>query len=758
MQILKPIIDKLIENLYEVISEIDLYNIYFQKWLNNSQNLQNFTYKFNDENTNESSDKIQFVLESILATAMRLSVIDCEDISKLDIMKNISFGIENVSKIIFESDFYSWINNLKNPEIIEDLHKLSDEIRKINNPTFNDIYEYYFNKGGRKSKGQFYTELDLAKFIIDCTNQEINNLNHEIYALDPCCGAGSFIIALLNYYQNKNDGLLSNITIVGIDISYFACLMSRISYYKWYNNNLNVKKLDFIPVYWMDYLFDFGEFEKLNSINFEKKIIGIESMLEDEGFAFLRKICNKGFDLIVGNPPYIRIQKITEILRKQLKRRFIAATGRFDIYVLFIEKSLELLSKNGILSFICSNKFMTTNYGIGIRKVIINESSIIKIVDFTDTNFFDAMVLPSIIVLSKNRFSKEKFHYTSLSLTKNKVNTAINRNELWDIILKTEELDKEIRVLQNQNNNRRLQKNMYILSFFVKQPKNNKSWHFLSLSNDNLSKKIEVKSTDILGNIAKINVGIKTTCDKVFIFDKIPFNDKKSLTLIHPLLVAVNIKKWKIQIEKPKYILYPYEWKNKKIIPILLNEYTEIKTYFEKNKEILMNRNYIRESKTRKWFEIWVPLKPDIFEDYLKIVTPDISQNNRFAIDFEGNYCKGSCYIIKLNEKNKDFYFYIVSYLNSKICEFYHKAKLSTSIYSKRFRYMYNQLTKYPILDPRKSDRERYSEIITLTKNYLENEKKFDSKSFIFKINKIFYEIYNLTEKDIRILENFLDK
>lgn len=95
-----------------------------------------------------------------------------------------------------------------------------------------------------------------------------------------------------------------------------------------------------------------------------------------------------GFDAVIGNPPYIRSQTLGEQQRRYYEQKFCAATATYDIYVLFFERALSLISKTGHVGMILPNKFFTTDYGVGLRKLLTHPNRIEKIVDFEDGQVF----------------------------------------------------------------------------------------------------------------------------------------------------------------------------------------------------------------------------------------------------------------------------------------------------------------------------------------------------------------------------------
>ena len=122
--------------------------------------------------------------------------------------------------------------------------------------------------------------------------------------------------------------------------------------------------------------------------------------IEDVMLAGLLKNYVK-YDYVVGNPPYIRIQKIPKTQRKGWAD-YITKSGNYDIYLLFIERGLNWLEQNGRLGYITPNRFVTVNYGEGLRHFISECAIVREYIDFRDTGVFkDALNYPAIIILNK---------------------------------------------------------------------------------------------------------------------------------------------------------------------------------------------------------------------------------------------------------------------------------------------------------------------------------------------------------------------
>jgi hypothetical protein len=96
-----------------------------------------------------------------------------------------------------------------------------------------------------------------------------------------------------------------------------------------------------------------------------------------------------GFDVIVGNPPYIRIQTLPKDDAAWYSDHYQAASGNYDIYVLFVERALQLLRPGGVFGMILPNKFFTASYGEGLRKLLSEQKAVWQVVDFEDAQVFE---------------------------------------------------------------------------------------------------------------------------------------------------------------------------------------------------------------------------------------------------------------------------------------------------------------------------------------------------------------------------------
>ena len=107
-----------------------------------------------------------------------------------------------------------------------------------------------------------------------------------------------------------------------------------------------------------------------------------------------------GFDVVIGNPPYVRQEKIKS-LKPTLKKQYDCYTGTADLYVYFYERGFQLLRDNGILTYISSNKYFRSAYGKKLRTFLARQSTVSQLIDFGDAPVFTSIAYPSIITACK---------------------------------------------------------------------------------------------------------------------------------------------------------------------------------------------------------------------------------------------------------------------------------------------------------------------------------------------------------------------
>jgi hypothetical protein len=307
----------------------------------------------------------------------------------------------------------------------------------------------------RKAGGVFYTPQYIVDYIVQNTvGVLINNKTpDEISAMtivDPACGSGSFLVGayqfLLNYHldfytkePNKKSALkrdkifesasqtykltiaekqriLQN-NIFGVDIDSQAVEVTKLSLY--------LKLLENEGKESEGQLFSFTDLRLLpdieNNIKCGNSLIGTdffaqrnfnlpeEEQLKINCFDWEKEFANVfrkngGFDVVIGNPPYVRNRILDGIQKDYFAQKYKSAKGQFDLYQLFYENGIKIIRAGGSIGFITSNKFAITDYGKELRNVILDTCKIRQIIDVSNISVFkQASTYPYIFILEKSK-------------------------------------------------------------------------------------------------------------------------------------------------------------------------------------------------------------------------------------------------------------------------------------------------------------------------------------------------------------------
>ena len=116
-----------------------------------------------------------------------------------------------------------------------------------------------------------------------------------------------------------------------------------------------------------------------------------------------------GFNVIIGNPPYVRQEKIKELKPKLKIENYQSYNGTADLYIYFFEKGFKLLKEDGILSYITSNKYTRAKYGKDFRKFILENTNILEYIDFNGVKVFESATVDTSILASPSPMFIDEF-------------------------------------------------------------------------------------------------------------------------------------------------------------------------------------------------------------------------------------------------------------------------------------------------------------------------------------------------------------
>ncbi len=295
-------------------------------------------------------------------------------------------------------------------------------------------------KHHRKRLGQYYTPSWAVDYVIQKTlgptlNEDPDRLLGDFAVLDPACGDGAFLIGVLRFLarrvetfpKDRQHLLRRSIvdSIHGIDVDPKAVKSCQ-------------KHLEQTGKRLLQFKADFSQRVRLGNslvLTDSKSEAIFGSNLEkispvDWHLVYPWVMRDAGFDVIVGNPPFLGIKAIDSKMKDYLRSRFKTVHQQFDILIPFIELGLQLLRPGGRLGFIISNKILAADYGTLLRKTLVSNFVIEEMVDISHLNVFeDAATYPHILIIRKPR--------KPLEVRQNKVQIPSPPNQPGDLDLPT---------------------------------------------------------------------------------------------------------------------------------------------------------------------------------------------------------------------------------------------------------------------------------------------------------------------------------
>jgi type I restriction-modification system DNA methylase subunit len=636
----------------------------------------------------------------------------------------------------------------------------------------------------RHAGGVYYTPEYIVNYIVKETiGKKTENKTPEeisqIKILDPACGSGSFLLGAyqylmewhIDYYkskvivhkpeangfdssQNKNsipvkfkddfffdaDGEIKLSTrkkgeilvnnIYGVDIDREATEVAILSLYlKLLEDGIDDD----------GFLFLKGKVlpDMTNNIKCGNSLISREDLFSNnmfgtsdiKAFDWKKEFPFHGFDCVIGNPPYIRIQELQKWAKEEVelyKKIYQSGkTNNFDIYVLFLERSIKLLNENGSSGFIVPNKFMQQEYGEGIREIYSNDKLISKIINFKDFQVFENATTYTCLIFA-NKKETDEFLYSE---AKNELLNSLSFSNLKNSIL-----SKNVWTLYS-NEDEKLHKAMSSLS----------------------------RVNDVAENIF---VGIQTSADKVLILDYISetknvvklFSNSlnKEVELerkyIRHIVSGSDVKRY-IKPPVTQFVIFPYDiidGKAKLVEKnILETEVPKTWTYLFDNKKILEDRESGK-LKGKGWWG-YIYLKNMSLQDKPKLCIPRLVQRIQCIYDEHGDYCQDNVDVggVILKPEYRHLYLYFMGILNSRLLSTY-LSKISTPFRGGFWSCNRQYLEKLPIYIPDPTDKQKFTitqKIEELVKQILEfrkNKKTADAEFLERKIDEMVEVLYGV--------------
>ncbi|WP_233900601.1 Eco57I restriction-modification methylase domain-containing protein [Tenacibaculum piscium] len=570
-----------------------------------------------------------------------------------------------------------------------------NEIESVNAEIQGSNFDKQTSK--RKKDGVFYTPKYITKYIVDntvgklCTEKKTElgikeddyfkgrkNRNKttiiklvsflDVYRdwllkltiCDPACGSGAFLNQALDFLIKEHtyiDELKTKLLGGGF---VFPDIENKILENNIFGVDLNEESVEIAKLsLWLRTAQPRRKLNNLNSnIKCGNSLIDSKTVARDKAFKweneFPQIFENGGFDVIIGNPPYVR-QELFKEIKPYLEKNYKCYNSVADLYTYFIEKGINLMNEKGLFSFILPNKFLKATYGKNIRKVMKEDANLELLLDFDDYPVFaDATTYPIIYILNKKSDNKAKTF-------------------LFSEINKRDNTDDPIITLENKK---------HLVSC---DSLTDEMWNFIDITSFKLLEKIK-KDSISLGDFVdkKVFRGLTTGRNEAFTIDsekreELITKNFKNKEQIKVLATGKEVKRNTFNFQD-KYLLFTgYDLD-------ILNDFPDIKEELDNYKDVLIKRydqgvNYWNLRACAYYEEMQQP----------KIIYPRINNRGNFYLDEKGEvFLLDNNFFISTDSKS------LLAFLNSKLVFFYLK-NICTTLQGGFYDFRRDKITTIPI-------------------------------------------------------------
>ena len=418
-----------------------------------------------------------------------------------------------------------------------------------------------------------------------------------------------------------------------------------------------------------------------------------------------------GFDVTIGNPPYISHDKIPKQLKTEIRDRYQSYQPFADVYCYFIEKAIELQNQQGILSLITSNSYLRAEYGAPIRRLLQSKNMLLRVLNIEDSQVFESVIVNVAIIVSRKPTNlTDDFCIV--------VNSPFAANSFEDFV-------------KNNGFN-------YPQAYF-----NSRSWNLVEPKCVELQRKLESSGKTLEQLRAKIRLGIATGSNEAFLIDenkKWEFCERNPVNaeIIKPILRGRDIFRYSYT-SAGQYILLAKNGVN------VQRDYPDIYEHLDSFGDKFRNRGAQGQH--------WTNLRAcSFYNDFKKekIVWIELTDSGRFALCNEEVYLLNSAYFL-LPPSGIESKF-LLGVLNSSALRFYLSLIAETSGMGTS-RWINNYVKEFPIPEAACDQQALIIELVDQILNVKRTDPDADVSDLENEIDQIVYLLYDLTPEEIAIVE-----
>ena len=628
----------------------------------------------------------------------------------------------------------------------------------VNRDILGHVYEDYLPKKERKELGEYYTPLEVVQFMLDSVDYSSNEGIGRKQVLDPACGSGTFLTEvterLIQHFLRKFNKtsvhqleadearlILERVeeNVYGIDINPFAVHITQINLL-FRTVDLYDKVTEKDPYYSMngfeihvaDTLSPTVRERKSGSTDEEGEQSSLQQFADYNGraraFVEDRNAVDRikdeeEFDVVVANPPYVRIQNLSG-MKDTYSAHYSSAIKNFDIYVPFIERGIDWLSDDGRLAYICPDRLVMADYAKTIRNQL-TEEPITNLLDFKEANVFDVPTpYPCIITIDREQIVGENPVQCARFAEKDDgVLDEIRHLDEWRTPNETDGYE-----LFDYSQAQLAEDNGGTPAIWKPMPDDERK----------VFDKIERRCDSRLGSATDaVFQGIITGRDKLFVGEIVEENDNETVqfkppecekpypvekNILRRLLKGREIERWKTDWSG-LWVIFPYEVSDGKADVLTRNKlqtrYPKAWDFFQEYENSLKSREGGKWKDKDKWWAFSRKQNIEKFERD-KVMVGVLRKEPSFVPDTEGRYYfvgggTAGGYGIHLNKEfaqSEEDTFLFGGQMNSKLVEFYHKH-ISFIFNDKHYSYGQTFLEPLPV----ETNYEKKEEVARLAKN-----------------------------------------
>jgi hypothetical protein len=438
-----------------------------------------------------------------------------------------------------------------------------------------------------------------------------------------------------------------------------------------------------------------------------------------------------GFDAVIGNPPYVRIQGFPATQIAYFSRRYQSASGNFDLYIPFLERGVQLLRAGGLLGMITPNKFFRTDYGERLRRLLSSEGAVRRIVDFGANQVFAATTYTCLLFLQRG--GVERFEIAQVLANKECLGDAKFQSRASNAL-------------------------------------GSKPWAFEDEATAGLLAKLELDTVRLLDLPADMSRGSSTGDDEVFVIEK------NSVALepeaLRVPLFASDFGRYHFDPSGKWKVIFPYQTGEDgfHLIPEreLRQRFPKTHRYLSGHQAALKRRQQFKE-----WFGYSAPRNLAL-HDQAQIAIPLLADRGLFALippRLRGRLCPMASggFTITLGSSAKVRAEYVLGLVNSRLL-FWRLQKASNLFRGGWITCTKQYFGELPIrvIDfSNKSDKALHDQIITRVEQLLAFNGRLSAAktpqervslerqitAADAQIDRLVYDLYGLTEEEIQIIE-----